>query len=66
MIVKYSKHAREQMVERGISEQEVYEGIQLGKKELQKPDKILSYYKYFCVVFKKIGDERYVITVKLR
>lgn len=64
--VKYSKHAREQMVARGISEKEVDEGIKRGSKELQKPNKILSYYKYFCVVYKKIGNETYVITVKPR
>ena len=66
MATKYSRHAREQMVARGISEKEVEEGIKSGSKELQKPDKILSYYRYFCVVYKKIGKEVYVITVKPR
>lgn len=54
------------MTARGISEKEVEEGIQRGSKELQKPDKILSYFKYFCVVYKKIGDDCFVITVKPR
>ena len=66
MLVKYSRHAREQMIERGISEREVEEAIQRGKKELQKPDKLLSYYKYFCVVFKRRGAASHVITVKPR
>ncbi|MBI4175565.1 MAG: DUF4258 domain-containing protein [Candidatus Aenigmarchaeota archaeon] len=66
MRVTYSHHARVQMVERGISEREVTEGIQRGSKELQKPNKILSYYKYFCVVYKKVGDVHYVLTVKPR
>ena len=66
MAIKYSKHAREQMIARGISEKEVEEGIKNGSKELQKPDKILSYYRYFCVVYKKIGNGFYVITVKPR
>ena len=66
LIVKYSKHAREQMVARGITEKEVEEGIQRGSKQLQKPNKILSYYRYFCVVYKKIEDINYVITVKPR
>ena len=66
MAVKYSKHAREQMIARGISAKEVEEGIKRGSKQLQKPDKILSYYKYFCVVYKKIGNDFYVITVKPR
>jgi len=64
--VMYSKHAREQMIGRGISEKEVEEGIKRGSKELQKPNKILSYYRYFCVVYKKIKDKYYVITVKPR
>ncbi len=66
LIVKYSKHAREQMIARGITEKEVEEGIQRGSKQLQKPNKILSYYRYFCVVYKKIEDINYVITVKPR
>ena len=64
--IKYSKHAREQMVARGVSEKEVEEGVQKGSKELQKPNKILSYYKYYCVVYKKIGRDLYIITVKPR
>ena len=64
--VKYSRHAREQMVARGITEKEVEEGIQRGSKQLQKPNKILSYYRYFCVVYRKIEDTNYVITVKPR
>ena len=66
MPVNYSKHAREQMVARGISEKEVEEAIKRGSKELQKPNKILSYHKYFCVVYKKFGNDVYVITVKPR
>lgn len=66
LAIKYSKHAREQMVARGISEKDVEEGIKRGSKELQKPNKILSYYKYFCVVYKKIEEDIYVITVKPR
>ena len=64
--MKYSKHAREQMVARGISEKEVEEAIKRGSKELQKPDKILSYYRYFCVVYKNAEGDSYVITVKPR
>lgn len=66
LAIKYSKHAREQMVARGISEKEIGEAIKRGSKELQKPNKILSYYKYFCVVYKKIENDLYVITVKPR
>lgn len=54
------------MVARGISAFEVEEAIKRGSKEIQKPDKILSYYRYFCVVYKKIGNSTFVITVKPR
>ena len=54
------------MVARGIGEKEVEDGISKGSKELQKPDKILSYFRYFCVVYKKIGDDYFIITVKPR
>jgi hypothetical protein len=37
------------MIERGISEQEVEEGIRKGAKRLQKPDRILSDHRYYCV-----------------
>ena len=66
MGILYSKHAREQMIARGISENEIEAAITGGEKELQKPNKILSYYRYFCVVYKKVGEDYYVITVKPR
>lgn len=54
------------MVARGISEKEVADGIKRGSKHLQYPGKIVSDYKYFSVVYKKIGDDVFVITVKPR
>ena len=66
LAIKYSKHARERMTLRGISEREVEDAIKMGSKELQKPNKILSYYKYFCVVYKKIKGDIYIITIKPR
>ena len=65
-MTKYGKHARKQMVERGISTNEVEEAIKSGSKELQKPDKILHHFRYFTVITKKIGNEHFVITVMLR
>jgi len=65
-LIKYSKHARDQMVERGISINEVEEAIRCGAKELQKPNKILHLYRYFTVVTKKINGDQFVITVKPR
>lgn len=53
------------MVARGISEKEAEEGIKRGSKELQKPNKILSYCKYLYIVYKKLANF-YVITVKPR
>ena len=54
------------MVARGISAFEAEEAIKRGSKEIQKPDKILSHYRYFCVVYRKIGSNLFVITVKPR
>ncbi len=66
MIINYSKHTRERMVLRGISVREVEDAIARGTKELQKPDKIVSHYTYFSVVYRKIGEAYYIITVKPR
>jgi len=54
------------MIERGISEQEVEEGIRRGAKNLQKPDKILSDYRYYYIVYKKTEDIYIIIAVKPR
>lgn len=64
--ILFSKHARERMVERGITAIEVKEAITCGSKQLQKPDKIISDYKYFSVVYKKRDNQVFVITVKPR
>jgi len=53
------------MVERGVSKKEVETGVIKGRKYIQD-DKIVSYYSYFEVVYKKIGEIIYVITVKPR
>jgi len=66
MNIMYSKHAREQMIARGISESEVEEGIKQGAKRLQAPEQILSDYRYFCVVYKMVDDVCFVITVMPR
>ena len=66
MEMYFSKHAREQMVARGISEKEVEEGIRKGAKSLQPENKILSDYRYYSVVYKKIENTHFVITVNPR
>ena len=63
--IKYSKHARLRMVERGISVNEVSEAINKGSKSRQE-DKILAAHKNLEVVFKKQNEVCYVITVMLR
>ena len=65
-MIRYSKHAREQMIERGVSVNEVEEAIERGAKELQKPNKILFHFRYFTVVTKKIKSDYFIITVKPR
>jgi len=65
-LIKYSRHAREQMIVRGISVNEVEEGIKRGSKELQRPNKILYHYRYFTVVTKRLNGGDFVITVQLR
>ena len=54
------------MVARGIDEVLVAEAIKRGSKYLQKPNKIVSEYRYFSVVYKKTGENCFVITVKPR
>jgi len=66
LAILYSKHAREQMIARGIDEELVQEAIKQGSKYLQYPNKIVSEYRYFSVVYKKFGQNIFVITVKPR
>ncbi len=63
--IRYSKHARVRMIERGISHTEVKNAINKGAKRLQDR-KIVSAYSYFEVVYRKAGEKIYVITVKPR
>jgi len=63
--IRYGKHARFRMVERGVSEMEVKNAIIKGAKRNQE-DKIIASYSFFEVVYKKVNSEIYVITVKPR
>lgn len=63
--IRYSRHARLRMVERGISENEVEQAILKGNKRI-KENAIISAHLYFEVVYRKIMDVVYVITVQLR
>lgn len=63
--VRYSRHARLRMVERGISESEVENAIAKGSKR-RKGNAIISAYLYFEVVYRMMDGAAYVITVQLR
>lgn len=63
--IKYGRHARLRMVERGISAKEIQNTINMGSKRKQG-DKIVAAHKHLGVVFKKVKDDCYVITVMLR
>lgn len=65
-MILFSRHAREQMVARGITVSLVAEAVKRGSKQLQSNDRILYYYRYFVVVTRKINENDYVITVKPR
>lgn len=65
MDIRYNSHAREQMVERGISEHEVTEAIQHGTKVLQD-EKLCFVFRDYQVVCKKIDEVYFIITVMLR
>jgi len=60
-----SKHAIEQARERGISINEIEETIRCGAKSLQN-NKIISVYKHVKVVFKKLNNEYFIITVMIK
>lgn len=60
-----SKHALEQSRERGISINEIKETIQKGAKFVQD-GKIVSNYRYMRIVFRKMNNKFFVITVMIR
>lgn len=63
-----TKHALDQARERGISINEIKETIQKGAKFIQdeKEKKIVSDYRHIRIVFKKLENKYYVITVMIR
>jgi len=64
-LIRYSRHARERMVERGISSNEVEDAIKTGSKEMQG-SKILHNYRHFTAVTIRINKDYFVITVMPR
>lgn len=58
-------HAKEQMVERGVSRQQVIDTIKKGSKVVQT-DGFLASYSYIKVAYRIRGDKYIVKTVMLR
>ena len=62
MKIILTKHARERMIARGISLEEVKNAILRGSKRVQD-GKIVAAYRYFEVVYKKVDEIFVVVTV---
>jgi hypothetical protein len=65
MKIILTKHARERMVSRGISLEEIKNAILKGSKRIQN-GKIVAVYRYFEVVYKKVDETFVVVTVSPR
>ena len=65
MGIVMSKHALEQARERGVGIDEIKETIQMGAKFLQQ-DKIVAMYRHIKIVFKKMENKFFIITVMIR
>ena len=66
MRLKISRHAKERMVLRSVTKEQIKICIQRGAKERQT-DGMLSSYAYLQVAWKKIGEDYYFIkTVKIK
>jgi len=63
--IEVSQHAKEQMVDRGFSKTEVEECIRCGSKTIQD-GKITSIYRDYKVVYKKIKERYFIITIMYR
>ena len=63
--ILYSRHARQRMILRGVSEREVRDALRQGTKRTQE-GKIVASYMYFEVVYVVRGQDVRVITVQFR
>ena len=63
--ILYSRHARQRMILRGISEREISDALRKGTKRTQD-GKIVASYMYFEVVYLVRGQTIWVITVQFR
>lgn len=65
MKIILTKHARERMISRGISLEEVKNAILKGSKRIQD-GKIVAAYRYFEVVYRRVDEIFVVVTVSSR
>ena len=66
---KRQEHVLEQMILRGISKEEFYEGLAKGRKRIQRDNIIESIYRYYSIIYEEVryqdGRKIYPITVKV-
>lgn len=66
MILKFTRHAKERMISRGMTEEQAKRAIKLGATTKQT-DGYESSYSYLMVDWKRIGDGAYKVkTVKVK
>jgi len=66
MKLKISKHAKERMILRGITKEQIIRCVKQGAT-IRQTDGMLSSYTYLQVAWKKIGEDCYFIkTVKIK
>ncbi len=63
--ILFSRHARQRMILRGITEREVHDAIRKGTKRIQD-GRIVASYSYFEVVYVVRRESVFVITVQFR
>ena len=65
MQIKLTRHAKEQMMNRGITNEQIKIAIQRGATTKQT-DGYESHYTYYSVCWKKIGQVFKIKTVKIK
>ena len=66
MRLKLTRHAKERMINRGITIEQIKRAIKMGAT-IKQTDGYESSYSYFLVDWKKIGDDVYKIkTIKIK
>tara|TARA_Y100000034_G_C6726215_1_gene321455 strand:+ start:295 stop:510 length:216 start_codon:yes stop_codon:yes gene_type:complete len=63
--LKLTKHAKEQMINRGIEKEQIKDVIRMGNK-IKQTDGFLSCYGYIAVAWKKTGEYYKIKTVIIR